>query len=377
MVPHCLVKMPGIPSFAFASSASLTEEEKPHNNNWRRNFPNGRNCWHSGKHEACRPNAYGMLLAGPCDTQDKCGGESPNEYDLAAMVEDFIENWHSKHEASSDSGLYQKGNIANAKISKLSESLQGLVSEISTEERNIQRYVIGLLLHVEAETPLPRVCSGENCDGVCIRQLLVKQLKLEGYNAAFCNTKWQSCGRIPAGEYKYIDVILNSPVGGSTNPVNRIIIDTDFRSQFQIARPTTKYQAALKVLPEIYIGRTERLMKIAQIMSKAAKKSLEKMSMYVPPWRTLEFMKAKWFSPCERLSFHRKSHLGSLPACCSQQLTHLKTSLKEETPTPSPSPNYNNVPAVQAVAHKTDGYGCCPHYICIVLGNTCILSSEV
>jgi len=345
MVPQCPVKMPGFTSFAstlsgLLYSATVPEEEKSHNNAWPRNYPNG-NYWRSRKHKACRPNAYGMLLAGAYAAQDKCGGESSNsdinEHDLIAMVEDFIENWNSKHEISSDPNLHQKGNIANAKISQLSENLQVMVSEISAEERDIQRYVAGLLLLVE-EKCLKRVCSGEICNGDCIRQHLVKRLKRAGYNAALCKVKWQSCGRVPGGEYRYIDVILKAqaPVSVSSSVV-RIIIDTDFRSQFQIARPTAKYQAALKILPAIYIGQPDGLMKIVQIMSEAAEQSLENMSMPVPPWRTFEYMKAKWFSPHERINLHQKSHLSSLPPCCSEQLTHLKTSLKEETPTTTTS----------------------------------------
>lgn len=211
------------------------------------------------------------------------------------------------------------------------EPVQVLVSEISPEGRDLQRYVIGLVLVME-ETDLRLVCSGENCDGNCIRQLLVKRLKRAGYNAAICKVKWPSCGRVPGGEYRYIDVILKAPISVSSSVI-RIIIDTDFRSQFQIARPTAKYQAALKILPTMYIGRPERLMKIVEIMSEAAEESLAKMSMHIPPWRTFEYMKAKWFSPCERLNLHQKSHLSSLSPCCNEQLTHLKTSLKEETPT--------------------------------------------
>lgn len=325
MVPQCLVKMPGFPSFestisGLVVSATLPEEEKPHTHNrdWTQNFPI-RNHWHSSK--------YGMLLAGACGPDESSKGDI-NEHELAAMVEDFIENWNSKHETSCDPNLHQK---RNAKISQLSENLQDLVSEISPEGRDIQRYVNGVLLVME-ETDLRLVCADENCDGGCIRRLLVKRLKRAGYNAAICKVKWQSCGRVPGGEYRYIDITLKAPISVSSSVI-RIIIDTDFRSQFQIARPTAKYEAALKILPTIYIGRPERLMKIVEIMCEAAEQSLSKMSMHIPPWRTFEYMKAKWFSPSERINLHQKSHLSSLSPCCREQLTHLKISLKQETPT--------------------------------------------
>lgn len=80
----------------------------------------------------------------------------------------------------------------------------------------------------------------------------------------------------------------------------RMIVDVDFRAQFEIARPTPNYEAALKALPTVFVGTPTKLRNILELMSEAAKSSLKQNDMYLPPWRTLEYMSAKWLSNFER-----------------------------------------------------------------------------
>lgn len=90
------------------------------------------------------------------------------------------------------------------------------------------------------------------------------------------------------GEYEYIDVIING---------ERLLIDIDFRSEFEIARPTKSYKAILQTLPCVFVGTPDRLRRIIGIASEAAKQSLKKKGMHIPPWRKPEYIKAKWLSP--------------------------------------------------------------------------------
>jgi len=94
------------------------------------------------------------------------------------------------------------------------------------------------------------------------------------------------------GEYEYVDVIVEG---------ERLLIDIDFRSEFEIARSTGAYKAILQSLPYIFVGKSERLGQIVSIVSEAAKQSLKKKGMHFPPWRKAEYMRAKWLSPCTRL----------------------------------------------------------------------------
>lgn len=95
------------------------------------------------------------------------------------------------------------------------------------------------------------------------------------------------------GEYEYIDVITNG---------ERLLIDIDFRSEFEIARSTGAYKAILQSLPYIFVGKSDRLGQIVSIVSEAAKQSLKKKGMHFPPWRKAEYMRAKWLSAHARAS---------------------------------------------------------------------------
>lgn len=100
------------------------------------------------------------------------------------------------------------------------------------------------------------------------------------------------CGLIYfAGEYEYIDVVMGK---------ERVIVDVDFRSEFEIARSTKTYKAILQTLPYVFVGKCDRLQSIVAIISEAGKQSLNKKGLHVPPWRKLEYVRAKWLSPYMR-----------------------------------------------------------------------------
>lgn len=80
----------------------------------------------------------------------------------------------------------------------------------------------------------------------------------------------------------------------------RILIDIDFKSEFEIARPTSNYKTILQSLPYIYVGKCDRLKQVVSIISEAAKQSLKKKGMHIPPWRKAEYMRAKWLSSYTR-----------------------------------------------------------------------------
>ena len=104
-----------------------------------------------------------------------------------------------------------------------------------------------------------------------------------------------------AGEHQYIDVIFDDAMHMEKHLDHRFIVDIDFRSQFQIARPTLSYVNALKALPSAFIGSFGKLMEIISIMAEATKLSMKNNGMPLPPWRTYDYMTCKWKTPCERI----------------------------------------------------------------------------
>ncbi|OAY55664.1 hypothetical protein MANES_03G171000v8 [Manihot esculenta] len=130
-----------------------------------------------------------------------------------------------------------------------------------------------------------------------LRKIVADGLISLGYDSSICKSKWDKSPSHPAGEYEYIDVNIEG---------ERLLIDIDFRSEFEIARSTGTYRAILQSLPYIFVGKSDRLGQIVSIVSEAAKQSLKKKGMHFPPWRRAEYMRAKWLS-----SFTRQNEIIS------------------------------------------------------------------
>ncbi|KAK7251509.1 hypothetical protein RIF29_34778 [Crotalaria pallida] len=90
-----------------------------------------------------------------------------------------------------------------------------------------------------------------------------------------------------------------------------VLIDIDIRSEFEIARSTKAYKAILQNLPYIFVGKCDRLQSIVAIVSEVVKQSLKKKGMHVPPWRRVEYVRAKWLSPYTRATEKQKVLNGS------------------------------------------------------------------
>jgi uncharacterized protein (TIGR01615 family) len=141
--------------------------------------------------------------------------------------------------------------------------------------------------------------------------VIMKHLRAAGYNAAICKSRWDHAGGFPGGDYEYIDVVFSvaSSTSSSSSKIERVLIDIDFRTQFEIARPTKEYNAIVKALPIAFVGGEDRLQQIVNLMSDAVKSSLKKRGMPLPPWRKPEYMHAKWLSSYKR-STNQSSRTG-------------------------------------------------------------------
>lgn len=92
----------------------------------------------------------------------------------------------------------------------------------------------------------------------------------------------------------------------------RIIIDMEFRTQFEVARPTQTYKELIATLPSIFVATEERLNKIVSLICSAAKESLKEKGLHIPPWRKAKYMQLKWFSKnCKKVSVSPNTEMGS------------------------------------------------------------------
>ncbi|KAL0457119.1 UNVERIFIED_CONTAM: hypothetical protein Slati_1051100 [Sesamum latifolium] len=228
----------------------------------------------------------------------------PSSVCLDKMVQNFIEDNNEKQSTaaakcgrnrcncfngnsndSSDDELdfFSDSLSANSSFSDPSDTLKSLIPCASVAERNLLADTSKI---VEKNN---KTCKGKDD----LRKIVTDGLIVLGYNASLCKSKWEKSSSIPAGEYEYIDVIIES---------ERVLIDVDFRSEFEIARSTSSYKAILQSLPYIFVGKSDRLLQIVSIASEAARQSLKKKGMHIAPWRKSEYMKSKWLSPHTRIT---------------------------------------------------------------------------
>ncbi|KAI9395326.1 hypothetical protein POPTR_005G216900v4 [Populus trichocarpa] len=233
--------------------------------------------------------------------KDGCNEFEPSSVCLAKMVQNFIEDSNEKQPSvrcnrnrcncfngncndSSEDEFDSFGGFGDSNLSSSVEAIEILKSLVlcaSVCERN-------LLADTARVVDKNKMCKRK--DDVW-RKIVVDGLLGLGYDASICKSRWEKAPSYPAGEYEYIDVIIAG---------ERLLIDVDFRSEFEIARSTKTYKSLLQTLPYIFVGKADRLQKIIAIVSDAAKQSLKKKGMPIPPWRKAEYIKAKWLSPHPR-----------------------------------------------------------------------------
>ncbi|KAG9451891.1 hypothetical protein H6P81_004795 [Aristolochia fimbriata] len=238
--------------------------------------------------------------AGGDQNSGKEGGSGsdsePSSVCLANLVQNFIEESNEKPAAkcgrnrcncfngncteSSDEDLEFSGGKTDSPIA--AEVLKNLVPCASATERN---------LLADTAKIVEKSKVGKRKEDR--RKIVTEGLTLVGYDASICKSRWEKSASFPAGEYEYIDVIVDG---------ERVLIDVDFKSEFKIARSTKNYRAVLLSLPSIFVGKSDRLQQIVAIVSEAAKQSLKKKGLHLPPWRKTDYMRAKWLSPYQRVT---------------------------------------------------------------------------
>ncbi|XP_074272220.1 uncharacterized protein LOC141596093 [Silene latifolia] len=171
-------------------------------------------------------------------------------------------------------------------------------SSIETGIRNVTREAVKNLQAPVNYCTCGKSEMGNNCRDCLMREVSCR-LSNAGYNTAICRSKWRSSPEIPSGEHTFLDVIDN------TNPVKgeiRIIIELNFRAEFEMARASDEYNQLINRLPEIFVAKIDRLKPIIKILCTGAKKCMKDKKMHMGPWRKQKYMQAKWFSSnCQRM----------------------------------------------------------------------------
>ncbi|XP_064997941.1 uncharacterized protein LOC135632948 isoform X2 [Musa acuminata AAA Group] len=132
----------------------------------------------------------------------------------------------------------------------------------------------------------------------CALVFVAEQLHRLGYNSALCKSKWRRSPDIPSGEHRYVDVVMETK-SGKKGPV-RLVIELRFRAEFEMARGSQEYNSLVSCLPEVFVGKREKLRGVIMVMCAAAKKCMKDNKMHMAPWRKHKYMQSKWLGTPER-----------------------------------------------------------------------------
>lgn len=99
-----------------------------------------------------------------------------------------------------------------------------------------------------------------------------------------------------AGEHRYVDVVVQTRSGKAV----RVVVELSFRAEFEVARAGAEYRALVAALPEVFVGRADRLRAVVKAMCAAAKQCMKENNMHMGPWRKHKYMQAKWLGTPER-----------------------------------------------------------------------------
>ncbi|KAF4385279.1 hypothetical protein G4B88_026562 [Cannabis sativa] len=181
---------------------------------------------------------------------------------------------------------------------KLLDSLRRS-SKLETEIRKIANQIV-------INSSETRFCScvetkAANCCRKCVLSQISDGLGKQGYNASLCKSTSRSSDQFLFGEHKFVDVVEN--IGKNRTKEVRVIIEINLRSEFEMSSglvSTEEYKELVQLLPELYIGKAERLDMVINIMCLAAKMCMKHNNMHLAPWRTYQYMCAKWLGPYKR-----------------------------------------------------------------------------
>ncbi|KAG0456271.1 hypothetical protein HPP92_024059 [Vanilla planifolia] len=227
------------------------------------------------------------------------------EESLADMVLGFFEEWNAEDSSGSEDLMSDGGGGSGEEAGGADEArtfwesqdqnLKDTLMRSGSTERKILAEVEEAIRKMREEGAVCD-CSG-GVGGECGKRWglrgIADRLREKGYDSAVCRSKWQRSPDFPSGEHSYIDVMIGS---------RKVVIEPSFRGEFEVARANTKYNILVARLPEVFVGKAERLRSVVKIMCRGAKRCMKENRMHMGPWRKHEYMLSKWFGNCERLS---------------------------------------------------------------------------
>ncbi|KAM7253106.1 hypothetical protein ACFE04_025724 [Oxalis oulophora] len=218
---------------------------------------------------------------------------SLEEEDLNQMVRDYIEfGSSSSSDSSSISKFSSSSSLSSLNIESFLINLKEILGSYTYKEEPLIEEKVSMFLKNMG------IINNKQDKS---KKMIVTKLKTEGFKASLCKNSWTNpslncleVSRMSDG-YEYIDIILEDQ--------KRVIVDMDFNSQFELARPTEFYKELINTLPVIFVGSEDKLNKVISLLCSAAKQSFKENDLHFPPWRKSNYMQSKWeVKYCKRIS---------------------------------------------------------------------------
>ncbi|XP_010913111.1 uncharacterized protein [Elaeis guineensis] len=221
---------------------------------------------------------------------------SGSEHDaLSGLVHAFLEsdgpNSHgaSASAAAASDGSEESDSEDGDRSVEVATKVKDLLDPSGKEDPFRLRLMVDVSEAAEALAELRWSGSG-------YRRAVMVRLREGGYNAGICKARWESSRRLTAGSYEYIDVVVDA----AKEVAARYIVDVGFAAEFEVARATEEYGSMVAALPRVMVARPEEVRHVVHIAAEAARRSLRRRGMHVPPWRKGKYMLAKWLGPYRR-----------------------------------------------------------------------------
>ncbi|KAF7141428.1 hypothetical protein RHSIM_Rhsim06G0141400 [Rhododendron simsii] len=230
---------------------------------------------YSGEYESAVLMIFGSLEESEWSPESSCNsGDSFNSGDFVEELEE---------EEVDESSCNVEENKAFWESEE--QLVQATLRRSSSVETKIRHAVKDALKEINSEG-IGCDCLGPVAEGCrnCRQREISDRLRNAGYSCNICKSKWRSSTDIPSGE------------------TIRVVIELNFRAEFEMARAGEEYNSLIRRLPEVFVGKAERLRTLIKILCSAAKKCIKDKKMHMPPWRKHKYMQAKWLGKCEQNS---------------------------------------------------------------------------
>ncbi|KAK9085306.1 hypothetical protein Sjap_025717 [Stephania japonica] len=103
-------------------------------------------------------------------------------------------------------------------------------------------------------------------------------------------------------EHIYLDVLGKPSSSSKRGDVRRVVIELNFRAEFEMARASDEYKRLVDSLPRVFVGKPSKLIGVIKIMCSAVKKCMKENKMHMGPWRKNKYMEAKWLGSYRRMA---------------------------------------------------------------------------